>query len=190
MEIVNIIKNACIFLQKTELLDVSELGGEKTATDEQVKDLSLLLRCLNLVYNQVATDFIPLINTEKFISTNGEILLSSFNKNILDVRRIEDKYGIKANYILYPDKIMTIDGEVSVTYSYEPESLEALDDEMESFSEKVTERVMSYGVAMEYSFISGLHDDAAIWETRFKDGLKIAVRKKSEMRLPPRRWNK
>lgn len=189
MEIVNIIKNACVFLQKDELLDITELGGTSTSTTAQQKEINMLLRCLNLVYNEIATDYIPLIKTEKVASTNGEILFSSLTNKILDIKRIEDKYGIRVNYKLYPDKILTIDGEVCLTYSYEPEELEDLTSTMESFSEKLTERVFAYGVAMEYSFISGLHDDASIWETRFKDGLLIAVRKKSEMRLPARRWN-
>ncbi len=189
MEIVNIIKNACVFLQKDELLETTELGGVSVSTNAQKKELNILFRCLNLVYNEIATDYIPLIKTEKLSSNNGEILFSSLTNNILDIKRIEDKYGIRVNYKLYPDRILTTDGEVSLTYSYEPEELEDLESTMESFSEKLTERVCAYGVAMEYSFISGLHDDASIWETRFKDGLLIAVRKKSEIHLPARRWN-
>lgn len=190
MEIVNIIKNACVFLQKDELLDVEDLGGATPSNSAQQKEIGILLRCLNLVYNQIATDYIPLLKTEKITPVNGEIVLSDLSKKILDIKRIEDKFGMRVNYKLYPNKIvLTISGEVTITYSYEPEELTALTSIMESFSEKLTERVMAYGVAMEYSFISGLHDDASIWETRFKDGLLIAARKKSEMRLPNRRWN-
>lgn len=190
MEIVNIIKNACVFLQKEELADVTELGGTILSTEVQQKEIKMLLRCLNLVYNQIATDYIPLLETEKIMPLNSEILLSDLSKKILDVKRIEDKFGIRVNYKLYPDKIfLPINGEVTITYSYEPEELIDPESTMESFSEKLTERVMAYGVAMEYSFISGLHDDASIWETRFKDGLLIAARKKSEIRLPERRWN-
>jgi hypothetical protein len=189
MEIINILKNACVFLQKDELLETTELGGAESSTTSQQKELSLLLRCLNLVYNQVATDYIPLIKTERFLPSSGEVLFTSFYKKVLDIRKIVDKDGIKASYKLYPDRISTIDEEISVTYSYEPDELTGLESIMESFSEKLTERVMAYGVAMEYSFISGLHDDASIWEKRFKDGLLIASRKKSEIRLPARRWS-
>lgn len=184
MEIVNIIKSACVFLQKDELLDLTELGGSTTSTTAQKKELSMILRCLNLVYNEIASDYIPLIKTEIKIPNNGEILFSTLSEKILDVKRIEDKYGLRVDYKLYPNRILTIDGEVEITYSYEPDELASFSSNMESFSEKLTERVVAYGVAMEYSFISGLHDDASIWETRFKDGLLIAVRKKSEMRLP------
>jgi hypothetical protein len=188
MEIVNILKNACVFLQKNELLDVSELGGTEQSTPAQQKELNILLRCLNLVYNEIASDYIPLLHTEKLIPTNGEIGFSSFSKKLLDIKRVEDKFGIRTNYKLYPDKISTIDGPVTITYSYEPEELTDFTSVMESFSEKLTERVVAYGVAMEYCFISGLHDDASIWEKRFKDGILVSARKKSEIRLPVRRW--
>lgn len=189
MTVVNIIKNACIFLQKEDLLGVTALGGSGSATSAQTKELDFLLRCLNLVYNQIATDYIPLLHTEKLTPTNGEIIFSSFTKSVLDIKRVEDKFGIRTNYKLYPDRIATIDGEVKITYSYEPIALVSLSSTIESFFEKLTERVIAYGVAMEYSFISGLHDDASIWEKRFKDGILVAARKKSEIRLPSRRWN-
>lgn len=190
MQIVNIIKNACVFLQKDDLIKVVELGGDEVSTDEQKRELNILLRCLNLVYNQIATDYIPLIHTEKIATINGEFLLKNFDKKIIDIKKVEDKFGIKTTFKLYPDKILTINGEISITYTYQPEELININSEMESFSEKVSERVMSYGLAMEYSFISGLYDDALIWEKRFKDGLKIASRNKSDMKLPPRRWNR
>lgn len=190
MEIINILKNACVFLQKDELIELTELGGEIESTEAQKKEINILFRCLNLVYNQVATDYISLIKTEILIPIDNEILFTSLSKKILDVKRIEDKYGIRINYKLYPDRIKIINEQVTITYTYEPDELKELTSTMESFSEKLTERVMAYGVAMEYSFISGLHDDASIWETRFKDGLLIAVRKKSEIRLPSRRWNR
>lgn len=184
----NIIKTACVFLQKDELLDVTELDGQETATSSQTKELEHLLRCLNLVISEIASDYIPLINREKLTPVNGKIQLSSFSKDLIDVLQVKDKFGIKTNYKLFPSYIETIDGDVEVTYSFQPTALSNLSSEMEQFSQKISERVVAYGVAMEYSFICGLHDDASIWEKRFKDGLIIASRKKSDIRLPKRRW--
>ena len=61
MTIKSILKTACIFLQKDELLSVQSLDGTETETDEQTKELSHLLRCLNLVLSEIATDYIPLL---------------------------------------------------------------------------------------------------------------------------------
>lgn len=189
MTVKNIIKNVCVFLQKDELLELTTFGGAVAPTETQSKDLNHLVRCLNLVYNEIASDYIPLLNKETFIPENGRVYYSDFSKKLLDIKKVEDKFGYKTNYKLFPDYLETIDGEIKITYSYEPEEISSIDDSIESFSEKITERVVAYGVAMEYCFICGLHDDASIWEKRFKDGILISARKKSEIRLPRRRWN-
>ena len=184
----DVIKVVCVFLQKEDLLNLEELGGSETASDSQSKDLNHMLRCLNLVINQIASDYIPLKFIETVTPVNGKILFTSLNKKLIEVLRVEDKFGIRVNFKLYPDYLETINGDVKITYSYEPENISSFSQELENFSQKIGERVIAYGVAMEYCFICGLHDDASIWERRFKDALLIAARKKSEIKLPKRRW--
>lgn len=185
----DVIKVVCVFLQKEELLELEDLGGTAVATESQTKELEHMLRCLNLVVNEIASDYIPLLFKETVFPTGGQILLSSLTKNPIDILRVEDRFGIRVNYKLFPDYLETIDGEVKILYSYEPTEATALSQTLENFSQKIGERVIAYGVAMEYCFICGLHDDASIWEKRFKDALLIASRKKSEIKLPKRRWN-
>ncbi len=189
MTVKSIIKNACVFLQKDELLTLVDLDGAQQANENQTKELNHLVRCLNLVYKQIASEYIPLINEEKIYSDNGVIMLNSLTKKALDILRVENNVGIRLNYKLFPNRIETLGGNLTIKYSYQPEDIQNLTNEIETFSQKITERVVAYGVAMEYSFICGLHDDASIWEKRFKDSLLIACRKKSEIRLPRRRWN-
>ena len=84
---------------------------------------------------------------------------------------------------------MEVDGVSSeIFYRYQPDEISSLEDELENFSNKVTEKIFAFGVAMEYCFIQGLYDDAQIWEKRFKDALLIRASKKSNMKLPARRW--
>ena len=184
----DVIKVVCVFLQKEEFLELEELDGTGEATEAQTKELEHMLRCLNLVINEIATDYIPLLFEETLIPTGGHVLFNSLTKNPIDIIRVEDRFGIRVNHKLFPDYLETIDGEVKILYSYEPEQITALSQALENFSQKVGERVIAYGVAMEYCFICGLHDDASIWEKRFKDALLIAARKKSEIKLPKRRW--
>ena len=82
MTVKNIIKNVCVFLQKDELLECAELGGEKVATESQLKDLNYLLRCLNLVYNEIASDYVPLLNKETFLPENGRVYYKDFSKKL------------------------------------------------------------------------------------------------------------
>ena len=116
MTIKSILKTACIFLQKDELLSVQSLDGTETETDEQTKELSHLLRCLNLVLSEIATDYIPLLKTETVSSTDGKILLSSLSKDVLDIVKVENKFMLSEPYKLFPDSIETIPGDVKITY--------------------------------------------------------------------------
>lgn len=185
----DIIKIVLVFVNKENLLDLEEFDGNTVSTENEQKDISHIIRCLNLVCNQIASEYLPLLNIEKFSPTNGKIEFSNFTKKPIDIYKIEDKFGLRVHYKLFPNYIETIDGEVSILYSYAPQEISTLNDNVESFSEKISSRIIAYGVAMEYCFICGLHDDASIWEKRFKDSLLICKRKKTEIILPKRRWN-
>lgn len=184
----DIIKTVCIFLQKEELLQTQQLDGETQATSQQDKEIEHLVRCLNLVQGQIACEFIPLLTEQSFAVENNKIDLTSLTKTLVDVVCAEDEFGAKIPFKLFPSHIKIACDRVKLTYSYLPSDITSLSSEVPNFSGRVTERVFAYGVAMEYCFICGLHDDAQIWEKRFKDSLLITARKKAEIRLPKRRW--
>ena len=185
----DILKIVCVFLKKEDFLETQSFGGTTQPTNSQTKEINHMLRCLNLVVNQISSDYIPLLKKETITPTNGKVLLGDLSKTVIDVIRVEDKFGIRVNYKMFPDYFETINGEINVLYSYEPAEVSELSSEIESFSQKIGERVIAYGVAMEYCFICGLHDDDKKKEKRFKDALLIASRKKGEIKLPKRRWS-
>ena len=58
----------------------------------------------------------------------------------------------------------------------------------ENFGGKISARVIAYGVASEYCFLEMLYDDATLWESRYKNALLVASRKKGEIQLKKRGW--
>jgi hypothetical protein len=76
---------------------------------------------------------------------------------------------------------------VEVTYKVYPEKI-LLDGNAESFGGKISARILAYGVASEYCFLEMLYDDATLWETRYKNALLNAQRKKGELKLKKRGW--
>lgn len=188
MDIKNILKLACLFLGKENLENLTELGGLQSSTSAEQKELNFLLRCLNLTYSEIASDYIPLLKTENVSTTDGKIVFSNLSKNLCEVKSLKDSGGFKVSYKLYPDYIFADGKDFEITYSYLPEVLENFSSSLENFSKKISEKILAYGTAMEYCFISGLYDDAQIWEKRFKDALMVRSGKKTEKRLPKRRW--
>ena len=188
MTIKNILKIACLFLGKENIVNVLNLEDYETASDSEKSEVQFLISCLNLVYEEVATDYIPLYVRENVSLDDNKILIKSLSKKLLEVISIKDRNGYKVKYKNFPNHL-EVDGVASeILYRYQPDEISKIDDEIECFSNKITEKVFAFGVAMEYCFIQGLYDDAQIWEKRFKDALLVRASKKSNMKLPVRRW--
>ncbi len=79
------------------------------------------------------------------------------------------------------------DGNYEVSYAFIPRDKEFFDD-MDFAGTKASDRVFAYGAAAEFCLISGMYDDALMWERRYKDALLVATRKNTEVIMPRRRW--
>ncbi len=188
MTIKSILKTACLFLNKEELCDKIDIDDMSILSDSEKEQILFLLKCLNLVYQEIATDYFPLLNKEVITTTDGKVLFSNLQKEFLEVISLKDCNGQKVRFRSFPSYLETAAEKVEIVYKYLPSDLESLTSTMETFSNKVSEKTFAFGVAMEYSFINGLYEDAQIWEKRFKDALFIRSCKKSNIKLPVRRW--
>lgn len=188
MTIKNILKIACLFLGKENIINALNLENMESALEGEKNEIQFLISCLNLVCEEIATDYIPLNMREKISLEDGKLLISSLSKKLLEVISIKDKNGYKVKYKNFPN-YLEIDGDAAeILYRYRPDEITKIDDSLENFSNKVSEKIIAFGVAMEYCFIQGLYDDAQIWEKRFKDALLVRASKKANMKLPVRRW--
>ena len=188
MEVKKIIKLAAVYLQLEDILSLDTFGGIVTEPEANTtKNLELLVRCLNLVYNELASDYVPLKHTEEVVVETEEIDINTLEKRLISVLALADKDGKNAKYKVYPTTIKVANGTYDIEYSYLPQEV-LLEDTIEAFGSKLTERIIAYGVASEYSLISGLFDEATLWKKRFLDSLLIATSKKSELKMPARRW--
>lgn len=191
MKIKDIVRLAAVFLQ----LDVNEEVFCEEADTAFVqaefnsdKRLKLLKDCTEFVLNQIATDYLPLKKTEKVFSEDGTIPYGEFARDMIEATSVKNSCGQNVRFSHLPDGLFVGErGEMEVTYFYRPGE-KTFFDEAETGSCKVTDRVVALGVAAEYSFVCGLFDEASMWDVRYKDSLKIAVRKKGAVTLRARRW--
>ena len=209
MKVKDVISLACVFLNKQELLETSLFVAEDASnsqtseasttqtesetqtvaspTDEEQKEIDLLVRCLNLVVGEICCDYIPLVEREIVEVENGKFEFSKLKKIAMEILAIRNEAGDKVRCKLNPSFVALENGKYEIEYSFVPEAL-TLEDDMPAFYCRVADRVFAYGVAMEYSLLSSLYDEMDIWQTRFRDGLEIATKKHSEKRLPRRGW--
>lgn len=178
---------AAMFLQLDAVC--AALESESEEYDGSVKDeIDRLVRCANLVIGEAASDYVPLIAREKLTAgEDGEISYSSLSKSIIDLYSVKNAYGATVPVKQYFDRMVLPDpGEYEIEYGYMPDKI-GLDGEI-PYTERLGARTIGYGIACEYCIISGMTDDAVLWDKRYKDALHLAETKKTEKRLRGRRW--
>lgn len=176
---------AAMFLQMEDVCEALE--NEQSYEGETAAEIDRLRRCANLVLSEAACDYLPLKITEKLYADGGEILFTDFSRRLVDIFSVKTEAGVTVPFKQYFDRIiLPTEGFYAVEYSYAPDKLELTD--ALPYTERLSARVIAYGTACEYCLISGMTDDALLWDKRFKDALNLAATPSSEKRLPKRRW--
>lgn len=182
MKVNDVLKIVLLYLG---YIDEYDLSREDTYNHPD-KVLSSLIRCINLVNSELTSDYLPLVTLENVEEINNEILYENLNKPIINILSIKQN-GVELMYKALPDRLLLdTSGIVEVVYSYLPEYVN-YGDEIE-YKSRITARTFALGVCAEYALINNLFEESIAFERRYKDALKIAVRKKSEIRVKARRW--
>lgn len=192
MKIRDIAELAAVLLQKHDIINsgVFMQTEQNRLVDDEIqsnRELRLLLRCVNLVVKEVACDYIPLIHTQTLTATDGKIPYSQFEKTLLEIKRVKNQKGEDVRFFTLPEYMAVEDGVYEVSYAFIPRDKEFFDD-LDFAGTKASDRVFAYGAAAEFCLISGMYDEALMWERRYKDALLVATRKTTEVVMPKRRW--
>ena len=151
-------------------------------------EAATLLRCYHLVENEVALDHFPLKAEETFLPEDGAVLFTRFSHAPVDVLDVHDRYGGSVSFSVQASRLVLphTAGEVSVLYSYAP-TREGIDGET-AFSDKISDRLLAFGVACEYLLAGGRYAEAAVWEEKFRAALSAAGLARRKLCVRARRW--
>jgi hypothetical protein len=145
-----------------------------------------LVKCGNLIYRDIATDYMPLIHTEKIKTADGKINYASFSKTPLRVLSVKAG-GVKAGFKAYPGYILLDNsGEAEITYSFFPPE-KAAQEELEAMA-GITPQMIAQGIAAEYCLITGLYEKSVLYQERFKESLRALTADAVARKIPERRW--
>ena len=186
MNVKDIIAFACSFIGEQEIM--KKLTSQESAdlTTKESEKVDTLVRCFNFVNQEIASDYLPFLYTEKIEVDNSILNFSDLTKTVVNIYALKGSFNQNIKYKLYSNYIQVFGKAKSITYSYLPENL-TLSDEVD-FYNGLSARIYAYGIASEYLLCDGLSEDAEIWEERFKESLFVLSRKRSEMNLPKRKW--
>lgn len=184
MKVKDIVKIVCEFIGETEIF--SKLNLESELSSKEQEKVDQMIRCFNLVNQEIAEDYLPFLFEENIDVSNSTLNFSELNKTVIHIYQVKNRFGVPIRFKNYPDHIEIYGNAKKVIYSFMPENL-AFGDNVISFN-GLSARVYAYGVASEYLLLNGLGSDAEIWEERFKESLFVLSRRRGEHRLPSRRW--
>lgn len=186
MKVKEIIAFACSFIGEQEIVKKLTSTEAVSLTDKEQEKVDTLVRCFNLVNQEIASDYLPFLYTEEIDIDNSILNYADLDKTIINVYAVKGTFNRNVKYKAYTNYIQIFGKAKSITYSYLPDKSE-LDDDVEFFN-GLSARNYAYGIASEYLLCDGLSEDAEIWEERFKESLFVLSRKRSELKLPARRW--
>ena len=163
-------------------------GAINEARDQPSGEVATLLHCFNMIENEIALDYFPLKLTETFSTVDGGVLYQRFAKSPISIISVCSETGEELSYELRADKLVlsALAARVVITYSYIP-AIKALDG-ISEFKMKVSARLMAYGVACEFCLSSGKFQEAAMWESKYKDALRAANILRRTLRTRSSRW--
>ena len=166
------------------IYDVVKNYMDGISTD--ASDTQTLLRCFNLVENELAVDYLPLYAEEEVETETGAVYYTEFSRTPIRIVAVHDAWDNEMPFRLFPDYLKTQGGKLKIRYAYEPvkKTLEGESD----YVLQSAERLLAYGIATEYSLALGLFEEAAVWDKKYKEAVAIAYRTKPNRVLQSRRW--
>ena len=171
-----------------ELLEMQEsVHAYLDGRDMQGKaDVENLLRCFNLVENELALDYFPLHAEEKLRTETGAVYFGELRFAPVRITKVTDGWGNDCPYRLFPDYLKTQAGEITVQYSYLPGE-KGLEDTSD-FSLFVSVRLFAYGMASEYALSCGRFEEASVWDKKYKDAICAVYKGRPCKKMNARRW--
>lgn len=150
------------------------------------RELDKFLDCYRIVEQDIAVNYMALTQRETVQAENGVVPLSVLSKSVVNVLRVESERGEGLHYRLFPDRIETKRGKCAIVYTYLPEDKEPEDDC--ELLRQIPPAVIAYGIVCEYYTMSGLYNEAATFDKRYKDGLIASCAVSPRRRMEARKW--
>ena len=192
MKIFDAVYTAAVFLQLDSLCDGLNAEGFDAAgwraelSGEDAAELDILLRCCDLVLCELSEEF-PLLAAVNATAQDGRIdygVLPQFTH----IYKVESG-NKRVPFREYHDGIhVQKDGAYTVTYAYAPPKA-VLSGDSPYAGNTPSARLTAYGIAREYCVISGMQDEAALWDARFTACAQSESRPRKSQCVRQRVWS-
>ena len=188
LNVKNVIESA------TKMLGIDELGDLSSTSsldDRAQKILNDLIYCFNEVYQELLTDYFPIVIEEEMtLDKTRRVVFENLNNHILRLYAILDENYQNLSYVVLSSfaRLNCPIKKVIVRYSYLPALASSLNDELDCANIGITERIMALGVSAEYCLYRGKMNEASIFEQKYKNSIESAKLPTKRMYVKSRKW--
>ena len=164
-----------------------EVEGYLTSTNPGGQIITeTLLKCFNIVENELALDYLPLIVEDVVNTTTGQVDFSKLSKSAVKIVSVKDKDGKSVKYDLFTQYLVAQPGELTVRYTYTPPPKGIF--ESSEYKLYVSNRMIVYGIAAQYYYLNGMFDEGEIWNKKYREAIAAAYRANPAGVVASRRW--
>lgn len=146
-----------------------------------------LVRAYNMMENEIATEYAPIVYEETISCVHGKYEYESLHRDPAYIIAVYDNLGAEVEIKLYPTYFELRNGNYNVRYATFP-TTKGIGDDSELPS-AVSERVAAYGVAAEYCVQNGLYTEHAVWDKKYKTALTATLKTRGSKVMKGRSWS-
>ncbi len=189
MQTKDIMEVALKNIKRDDILKTSlfELEGSE-ATDEQKEVFNDMLSSVNDTLMAICYLYLPQKAKENIVVENKTFLYSNLSKTLIDVLKLKDKHGVFHKFSTYPTYIKCDNGEFEITYSYQPDILENLTDEVLIVDKNISVNLLASGAVANFYLKRGLFEDSNMWESDFKKQIVLCKKTKQIFEMKVKEW--
>lgn len=153
-------------------------GNTENVNEETINAVSVMVSLINIVLNELAATYIPMVKTEGLAFSANKFLFADLSENIIEVEDVFDDYGNKVNYKISGEYLVADIKTGVIKYHYLPKNYD-LNDMIGYRETDVCKMTLVAGLAAEFSISEGLFDEAVMWHNRFVDGVSAQTKPKN-----------
>ena len=103
MKLSEIVAAAATLLGREEINEYLLDTTTENVSATTLAEVDTMTRLANLVLNELAGSYIPMVCTEKVTPVNGRVYYSELDRKILKIRGVYDDYGRKLFFVVHPE---------------------------------------------------------------------------------------
>lgn len=148
----------------------------------------LFKRCFDVVTDELAAEYYPLKDSQKFFAKGGKVAFSDFEKTPLSILNVSDENGKKCAYKFVNDYLsVKKEGKITVEYTYRPKPCNMEDRAV--YSESIIgPHVLCYGILSEFFMRRGNFSESEVWHNKYISGIKGRIAERRKLKISARRW--